>query len=124
MEKKDTRAAPSAKWRGGGKDTLLMIDPDAPGPKAPTARNWLHWMVTNIPAGGGPADGDVVVAYAGPSPPIGNHRYVFVLYEQSAHVAASAPAARGSFNAITFAASHALHAVGLNFYYVHAPDKH
>ena len=29
--------------------TLLMVDPDAPSPHAPKFRNWLHYLVTNIP---------------------------------------------------------------------------
>ena len=29
--------------------TLLMVDPDAPSPHDPKFRNWLHWMVINIP---------------------------------------------------------------------------
>jgi phosphatidylethanolamine-binding protein (PEBP) family uncharacterized protein len=29
--------------------TLLMVDPDAPCRKQPDNREWLHWMVVNIP---------------------------------------------------------------------------
>ena len=29
--------------------TLLMVDPDVPSPHDPKFRNWLHWMVVNIP---------------------------------------------------------------------------
>ena len=29
--------------------TLLMVDPDAPSPHDPKFRNWLHYLVTNIP---------------------------------------------------------------------------
>ena len=38
-----------------------MSDPDAPSPSNPTHREWLHWIVTNIP-GGAPniADGHQV----------------------------------------------------------------
>ncbi|ONM18160.1 phosphatidylethanolamine-binding protein21 [Zea mays] len=39
----------------GGEDyrdayTLVMVDPDAPNPSNPTLREYLHWMVTDIPA--------------------------------------------------------------------------
>ena len=26
-----------------------MVDPDAPSRKNPTAAQWLHWLVVNIP---------------------------------------------------------------------------
>ena len=29
--------------------TIVMADPDAPSRKNPTKREWLHWMVVNIP---------------------------------------------------------------------------
>ncbi|XP_029127943.1 protein HEADING DATE 3A isoform X2 [Cajanus cajan] len=39
----------------GGNDlrtlyTLVMVDPDAPSPSDPNMREYLHWLVTNIPA--------------------------------------------------------------------------
>jgi phosphatidylethanolamine-binding protein (PEBP) family uncharacterized protein len=33
----------------GKRYTLLMVDPDAPSPDNPAMREWLHWIVTNIP---------------------------------------------------------------------------
>ncbi|KAG4378200.1 hypothetical protein GLYMA_18G298900v4 [Glycine max] len=30
--------------------TLVMVDPDAPSPGNPTQREYLHWLITNIPA--------------------------------------------------------------------------
>ncbi|KAK8457409.1 hypothetical protein SEVIR_3G181300v4 [Setaria viridis] len=38
----------------GGNDmrtfyTLVLIDPDAPNPSHPSLREYLHWMVTDIP---------------------------------------------------------------------------
>ncbi|KAG6477438.1 hypothetical protein ZIOFF_066693 [Zingiber officinale] len=29
--------------------TLVMVDPDAPSPSNPTKREFLHWLVTDIP---------------------------------------------------------------------------
>ncbi|KAH9317145.1 hypothetical protein KI387_018914, partial [Taxus chinensis] len=29
--------------------TLVMVDPDAPNPSDPTGREYLHWIVTDIP---------------------------------------------------------------------------
>ncbi|XP_002013313.2 uncharacterized protein LOC6587906 [Drosophila persimilis] len=63
--------------------TLLMIDPDAPSPQQPSAREKLHWMVLNIP-GNQLIMGDVRAGYVGPTPASGSglHRYVFLLYRQ------------------------------------------
>jgi hypothetical protein len=51
FELKDGRLKPAVTWPSATDAyyTLLMIDPDAPGPKDPTMRNWLHWLVANIP---------------------------------------------------------------------------
>lgn len=50
--------------------------------------------------------GDVVVPYMGPRPPVGIHRYVMVLFQQKARVAAPPPdedAARARFSTRAFA---------------------
>lgn len=36
--------------------TLIMSDPDPPDPAKPIYREWLHWIVTNIPGAEGEAD--------------------------------------------------------------------
>lgn len=87
-----------------------MSDPDPPDPAKPVFREWLHWIVANIPGadGGEAAKGTEVTPYMyvfeafvyflsnaflilinvlcsqrrGPSPPIGTHRYAFLLFEQ------------------------------------------
>jgi Raf kinase inhibitor-like YbhB/YbcL family protein len=75
---------------------LILDDPDAPDPAAPT-RVWVHWVVYNIPpdARGLPADAGKAglpqgaaagvneskhQGYDGPCPPIGRHRYFYTLY--------------------------------------------
>ncbi|XP_048436599.1 protein HEADING DATE 3A-like isoform X5 [Pyrus x bretschneideri] len=30
--------------------TLVMVDPDAPSPSDPNLKEYLHWLVTDIPA--------------------------------------------------------------------------
>lgn len=91
--------------------TLCLVDPDAPSRKNPKNREWLHWMVVNIPAlkrqtkldprghhsglgldyGGDQEEeavliekGQEVVEYVGSAPPKGTglHRYVYALYQQ------------------------------------------
>ncbi|KAF6140597.1 hypothetical protein GIB67_013890 [Kingdonia uniflora] len=97
---------PRVQVQGGCADmrsffTLLMIDPDVPGPSDPYLREHLHWIVTDIP---GTTDatfgksfflcnliplrddmrdrGRELVSYDIPKPSIGIHRYVFVVFKQ------------------------------------------
>jgi phosphatidylethanolamine-binding protein (PEBP) family uncharacterized protein len=83
--------------------------------------------VTDIPGTGGKGDvknGAEVLSYAGPTPPRGNHRYVFVLYEQGGSLAAiSRPDSRGLFDAKALAKEHKLKPVGLQYFFVHSPEK-
>lgn len=78
-----------------------MIDPDAPSPSQPKARSWLHWLVVNVPVqrvtsshdsmrGTGSSSlqcdadrGETVLPYAPPSPPVGTHRYMFIVCQQT-----------------------------------------
>jgi phosphatidylethanolamine-binding protein (PEBP) family uncharacterized protein len=64
--------------------TLIMSDPDPPDPEQPVFREWLHWIVANIPGGvdASAAKGTEITSYMGPAPPIGTHRYVFMMFEQ------------------------------------------
>lgn len=63
--------------------TLFMTDPDAPGVEDYSFREFIHWVVTDIP-GDDIKCGNVVVDYLGPAPPYasGIHRYCFLVYEQ------------------------------------------
>jgi Raf kinase inhibitor-like YbhB/YbcL family protein len=74
---------------------LIVDDPDAPDPAAPR-RVWVHWVLYDLPPGGGLPEGvgrDGLPAgtheglndwgrsgYGGPCPPIGRHRYFHKLY--------------------------------------------
>lgn len=73
---------------------LIVDDPDAPDPAAPTM-TWVHWVLVDIPPnaaaipeGGQPLpDGSREglndwhrTGYGGPCPPVGRHRYFFKLY--------------------------------------------
>jgi phosphatidylethanolamine-binding protein (PEBP) family uncharacterized protein len=42
---------PFVKWDADSNSfyTLLMTDPDAPSRQSHQAREWLHWLVVNIP---------------------------------------------------------------------------
>lgn len=92
--------SPPLSWSGvpsAAKSLVLIIDdPDAPDPKAPRA-TWVHWVVYEIPptqtgmpeaVGRSPLPAGMRqglndwkrVAYGGPCPPVGQHRYFHKLY--------------------------------------------
>ncbi|KAK3159801.1 hypothetical protein QOZ80_1BG0051260 [Eleusine coracana subsp. coracana] len=89
--------------------TLVMVDPDAPNPSNPTLREYLHWMVTDIPGTTDVNYGREVLCYEGPRPPAGIHRVVFVLFKQMARgVVDSPPLLRHNFSTRDFALQHDL----------------
>lgn len=63
--------------------TLVLTDPDAPARSNPLFREFIHWVVTDIP-GDDVSNGTTVVDHLGPAPPhdSGLHRYVFLAFEQ------------------------------------------
>lgn len=92
--------SPPLSWTGipAGTQSLALIveDPDAPDPAAPQ-RNWVHWVIYNIPADSQGLQEGVDArglppgtregandwhrtGYGGPCPPVGRHRYFFKLY--------------------------------------------
>ncbi|XP_050213866.1 protein MOTHER of FT and TFL1 [Mercurialis annua] len=90
--------------------TLVMVDPDAPSPSEPKWREWLHWIVVDIPEGFDATKGNQVVPYMGPQPPTGIHRYVFALFKQRDGLTGRirGPDGRGNFNTRQFAAENGL----------------
>ena len=89
--------SPPLAWRGvpdaARSLALIVDDPDAPDPAAPT-RVWVHWVVVDLPPEMTGLAEDVTqlahgrigendwnrTRWGGPCPPIGRHRYVFKLY--------------------------------------------
>ncbi|KAI4378138.1 hypothetical protein MLD38_015663 [Melastoma candidum] len=83
--------------------TLIMIDPDAPSPSDPYLKEYLHWMVTDIPGSTNASFGREVVLYESPRPVVGIHRYIFVLFKQMrGRQSVQVPASRDHFNARRF----------------------
>ena len=97
-EGKDVSPALEFAGAPAGTKTLALVvhDPDAPDPKAPKI-DWVHWVLYNLPAdckGLPQAVGESALppgtlpgvtdfkrtGWGGPCPPIGRHRYFFVLY--------------------------------------------
>ncbi|KAJ4814349.1 PEBP (phosphatidylethanolamine-binding protein) family protein [Rhynchospora pubera] len=92
----------------GGRDTrnlytLVMVDPDSPSPSNPTKREYLHWLVTDIPETTDASYGNEVVCYESPKPTAGIHRFVFVLFRQTVRQTIYAPGWRPNFNTRDFA---------------------
>ncbi|GFP85974.1 protein mother of ft and tf 1 [Phtheirospermum japonicum] len=88
--------------------TLVMTDPDAPSPSEPSMREWVHWIVTDIPGCSSVTRGREVVEYIGPRPTVGIHRYIIVLFRQMKGAGVvgldeAAPASRSHFNTRAFA---------------------
>ncbi|KAK9209017.1 hypothetical protein WN944_001378 [Citrus x changshan-huyou] len=84
--------------------TLVMTDPDAPSPSEPSMREWVHWIVVDIPGGTNPAQGKEILPYMGPRPPVGIHRYIMVLFQQKAPLGlVEQPPTRANFNTRLFA---------------------
>ncbi|XP_042502857.1 protein MOTHER of FT and TFL1 [Macadamia integrifolia] len=84
--------------------TLVMTDPDAPSPSEPTMRELVHWIVVNIPGGTNPTRGKEIVAYLSPRPPVGIHRFIFVLFKQKGVVnGLEQPDTRNNFSTRAFA---------------------
>eukprot|EP01018_Ginkgo_biloba_P019627 Gb_17505 [translate_table: standard] len=83
--------------------TLVMTDPDAPSPSDPTLREYVHWIVTDIPATTSSAHGRELVGYEPPRPTIGIHRFVFVLFKQRGSHTVYGPESRQNFNTRGFA---------------------
>ncbi|KIW64816.1 hypothetical protein PV04_09724 [Phialophora macrospora] len=71
-----------------GSYTLLMVDPDARYPEAPTSRFILHWLQTNMTTAPQAADGtsqlinttEPRAPYRGPAPPTNSSAHRYILY--------------------------------------------
>lgn len=132
IPKEDAQEEPVVEIVGAkGLHTLVMSDPDAPSPTAPKFREFLHWLIINIPDGD-ISKGKVVVPYMGPAPPEGKHRYIFTLWRQTPSgdmsqiakedvdhpIEVSPPGDRKNFSTRKFAQDHRLRGpVAVRFYY-------
>ena len=61
-----------------------MTDPDASYSSDAACKEFIHWVVVNIPANGTVSDGDQICSYMGAAPYYnsGLQRYIFLLYSQ------------------------------------------
>ncbi|CAH8294877.1 unnamed protein product [Eruca vesicaria subsp. sativa] len=82
--------------------TLVMVDPDVPSPSNPHLREYLHWLVTDIPATTGTTFGNELVCYENPCPTSGIHRVALMLFRQLGRQTVYAPEWRPRFNTREF----------------------
>ncbi|CAA6665691.1 unnamed protein product [Spirodela intermedia] len=83
--------------------TLVMVDPDVPSPSNPTLREYLHWLVADIPATTTVDFGKELLCYESPRPTAGIHRLVFALFQQLGRNTVFPPTFRHHFNTGDFA---------------------
>ncbi|CAF2204134.1 unnamed protein product [Brassica napus] len=88
--------------------TLVMVDPDVPSPSNPYLREYLHWLVTDIPATTGTSFGNELVYYENPCPTSGIHRVALILFRQLGRQTVYAPQWRQRFNTREFAENYNL----------------
>jgi phosphatidylethanolamine-binding protein (PEBP) family uncharacterized protein len=95
-----------------------MTDPDAPSRGYPVNREFLHWLVVNIP-GSDVARGQHVVEYFGSQPPSGTgyHRYTFAVFRQPAGRVSVSQVSRPRFSTKRFVRVHGLEGpVAVNYF--------
>lgn len=116
---------PEVSWNAAlGTCTLVAIDPDAPdrdgddGTRAGAFGPWLHWLASEC-EGGMTISGKQHVSYMGPAPPRGNHRYIFVLFQQLGGVKLAGGIQRKQWDLEGFVTANrgVLKAAAVNFYY-------
>ncbi|KAL6610507.1 hypothetical protein ACP70R_035681 [Stipagrostis hirtigluma subsp. patula] len=105
----------------GGNDmrafyTLVLVDPDAPSPSHPSLREYLHWMVTDIPETTSVHFGQELIFYEKPEPRSGIHRMVFVLFRQLGRGTVFAPEMRHNFNCKSFARQYHLNIAAATYF--------
>ncbi|XP_038905378.1 protein SELF-PRUNING-like [Benincasa hispida] len=90
--------------------TLIMTNPDVPKPSDPYLREHLHckhlhmiWIVTDILGTIDTTFGREIVSYEIPTPNMGIHMFVFVLFKQKQRQSVNPPSSRDQFNTRAFA---------------------
>ncbi|KAK6268875.1 hypothetical protein QUC31_013035 [Theobroma cacao] len=83
-----------------------MMDPDAPTPSELRLKEWLYWIVVDIPEGHDATKGREMAPYMGPLPPTGIHRCILALFKQERATGGGCrlPDARANFITRQFAA--------------------
>ncbi|KAL3665870.1 hypothetical protein V7S43_009294 [Phytophthora oleae] len=128
----EAQAAPIVSVEGAatGSDesyTYVLVDIDAPDPKAPTHSPFLHYILAGLAVKKQSAQdqqqGIMVVPYYPVSPPVGEHRYVSLLFRQQGSDPGAQDAAltakRSNFDVARYAKEHKLDLVATNTFHSH-----
>lgn len=114
LEKNITENHPQIEWNKDPNKiyTIIMFDPDAPSPKNPTKKNFLHWLIIN--------NDKTINSYTPPSPPhgSGNHRYFVAIFEQDDNIKDITEFPREKFDVKKFAKDHNLQIYALTKFVV------
>ncbi|RLN87832.1 hypothetical protein BBJ28_00012855 [Nothophytophthora sp. Chile5] len=115
--------------------TYILVDIDAPDPEAPTHAPFLHYLVAGLSVDGQRVQDPlqfehqevVVVPYYPVSPPVGEHRYVSLLFRQLQSAPEGQDATltkrRTNFDVDGYAAAHELQLVANSSFHSH-PEAH
>ena len=83
-----------------------ILPPDASGNSIPN-NGYLHWLIINC-RGSKAESGEQIVDWTPPSPPSGEHRYIFAIFEQKGPMQINPAPPRENFNISEFTAQHSL----------------
>ncbi|RLN47499.1 hypothetical protein BBJ29_000617 [Phytophthora kernoviae] len=134
---KKAEAAPSISVEGRAVDsaelfTYVLVDIDAPDPKAPTHAPFLHYILADLSVDEQGAQGEqqqeevVVVPYYPVTPPVGEHRYVSLLFRQQGDNLdghdTTLTEKRSNFDVAGFATEHKLELVTTSSFHSHQDD--
>ncbi|KAG2531777.1 hypothetical protein JM18_000980 [Phytophthora kernoviae] len=129
-------AAPSISVEGRAVDsaelfTYVLVDIDAPDPKAPTHAPFLHYILADLSVdedaqGEQQQEEVVVVPYYPVTPPVGEHRYVSLLFRQQGDNLdghdTTLTEKRSNFDVAGFATEHKLELVTTSSFHSHQDD--
>lgn len=102
---------PSLSWpaESGQLFTVFMVDPDAPSRTNTSLREYLHFMVGNVPDND-MDKGTTLAPYMGSAPPkdSGFHRYTLLVYKQPGKIETSAISSRAKFSVRNYTSTNQL----------------
>jgi phosphatidylethanolamine-binding protein (PEBP) family uncharacterized protein len=104
LTKMNSSSMPKVEWvppSAGTLYTFLCWDPDA------EHGGWLHWLVINC-QGKDPTTGETIVKWQKPSPPTGEHRYIFIVFQQANKITMEPNDNRAFFKIAEFTQAHSL----------------
>jgi phosphatidylethanolamine-binding protein (PEBP) family uncharacterized protein len=97
--------------------TIITVDPDAPDCKNPIYKYYLHWLKINVNS----SNPQTLVKYMHPDPPIGVHRYYFLICEHTEPIKVTNILTRSNFDLKQFCIEHKL---TIDYYFRFTTGQH